>query len=104
MESQNICQQSKSYYYPHMSNKKSCVIFDLDGTLCELKPTTLAYAHNGEEEPIWNILEEMEKEWCMLDVEIFIVTGRKHDLYHKDTVAWLEKYNVPYDHLIMCMD
>ena len=83
---------------------QSCVVFDLDGTLCDLKPTASCYAHSWEEEPIWNILEEMEKEWCMLDVDIIILTGRKHKEHHDATVAWLEKYNVPYDHLIMCMD
>lgn len=82
---------------------EKCVIFDLDGTLCELRESTTPYAHSWTEQLIYPIYEEMEKEWCPLDVTIIILTWRHYD-YHDITVKWLEENNVQYDHLIMCKD
>ena len=77
-----------------------CVIFDLDGTLCELKPESKKNSHTGYEKPILQMLEEIEKELVMIDVDIYIMTGRK-EKYRDITIAWLEKNNIQYDYLIM---
>lgn len=83
---------------------KPCVIFDLDGTLCELQESTTPYAHSGEEQPVYHILEELIDEWTPLFVDIIILTGRKYSDHYQATTDWLEKYEIPYDHLIMCKD
>lgn len=80
--------------------KRRCVIFDLDGTLCELKKYPDENRHTGNEEPIFDMLEEIEKEWLMFDIDIYILTWRK-EKYRDITLEWLEKHNIQYDYLIM---
>ena len=80
--------------------KESCVIFDLDGTLCELKLEHNKNIHTWYELPIINMLDKLESEWYMLDVNIYILTGRK-EKHRYITIAWLEKYNIKYEYLIM---
>lgn len=77
-----------------------CVILDLDGTICELKPESSKNLHTWNEQPIQEILEQLEKEWYMLDMDIYILTGRK-EKYRWVTMHWLAKNNVQYDYLIM---
>lgn len=60
---------------------KSCVIFDLDGTLCELGDSANPYNHSGEEVIRPDIYEELVKEWYPLQVDIIILTGRKEKDY-----------------------
>lgn len=81
--------------------KKSCVILDLDGTLCELGESSSPYNHTGEEVIRPDIYEELVKEWYPLSVEIIILTGRKEREYGSITRKWLEENGIIYDQLIM---
>lgn len=83
---------------------RKCVVFDLDGTLCLLWESNKPYAHTWEEILNDPIYEELIDEWSLLDIDIIILTWRKHSDHYKTTVDWLEQNEIPYDHLIMCKD
>jgi len=83
--------------------KLSAIVVDMDGTLTILEwqlwpPYPLAW----NEKPNPEIIEELEKEWYPLWVEIIVLTGRKYSEYYNETVSWLDK-NIEYDQLIMNM-
>ena len=87
------------------------VIVDMDGTLadCSARRKFIAdgrhdwenfEAHSFEDEPIWpiiNLVAVLEQ----AGFRILIVSGRHIDKTGKDTVAWLEKYGIHYDHIFM---
>ncbi len=81
--------------------KKSCVIFDLDGTLCEIGDSVNPYNHTWEEIIRPEIYEELVKEWYPLWVDIIILTGRKEKEYWLITRQWLESHDIIYEQLIM---
>ena len=87
------------------------VIVDIDGTIadCSARRKFIAdgrndwenfEAHSLEDEPIWpiiNLVAILEQ----TGFRILIVSGRHVDKTGKDTVAWLEKYGIHYDHIFM---
>ena len=87
------------------------VIVDMDGTLadCSARRKFIAdgrhdwenfEAHSFEDEPIWpiiNLVAILEQ----AGFRILIVSGRHIDKTGKDTVAWLEKYGIHYNHIFM---
>lgn len=90
-----------------ISNKKTYV-FDIDGTLCEIKPDNKEYS---EVTPIQGMIDRLNllyTDGCY----IILFTSRGMRTYNgnlKDInkfvkptlVEWLDKYNVQYDELIM---
>lgn len=80
--------------------KPKAIIFDLDGTLCELWDSANPYNHDGEE----YVLEKMRIVYsmCLLSPVITIIlTWRKRKEYERVTVEWLMDNDVTYDYLIM---
>lgn len=80
--------------------KTKAIIFDLDGTLCELSDSSNPYNHDGEEVIILEmalILESFEQYWA----KIIILTWRKKKEYWHITVQWLWENEIYYDEVIM---
>lgn len=80
--------------------KPKAIIFDLDGTLCELWDSANPYNHDGEEYVIREmkyIVETFENTLT----KIIILTGRKMKDYLKITDKWLRESDIIYDELIM---
>ena len=87
------------------------VIVDLDGTIADCserrkfisdgrKDWENFEAHSLEDEPIWPIIKLVGiLKW--VGFKILIVSGRHVDKTGKDTVAWLKKYGIHYDHIFM---
>jgi predicted kinase len=87
-------------YKPQDTTLPSCIICDLDGTLAILNGRSPFNASECEKdllnEPIAHILATYMK----LGDKIILLSGRMDE--HKDqTIAWLEKYKIDYDQLIM---
>ena len=81
--------------------KPKCIVFDLDGTLCELWDSANPYNHDGEEVLIYgmNRIYSSMKFWY--DKRLIIMTWRKRKEYWVTTVNWLEKNSIEFDKLIM---
>lgn len=81
--------------------KPKCIVFDLDGTLCELWDSANPYNHDGEEVLIYgmNRIYSSMKFWY--DTRLIIMTWRKRKEYWVTTVNWLEKNSIEFDKLIM---
>lgn len=79
--------------------KPRAIIFDLDGTLCELSDSSNPYNHDWEEV----IIPEMHAiyESLMYDYPPIILTGRKRKEYWEITEEWLENNAFPHIKLIM---
>jgi hypothetical protein len=93
-----------------------CIIFDIDGTLADLShrvhhvqgsrkdwPAFMAGILNDlpMEQTIWlNNVIEIYNSVGPDTIPIFIASGRSDD-ERSDTVAWLHRYGVVYDHLYM---
>lgn len=81
--------------------KPKAIVFDLDGTLCELWDSANPYNHDWEE----TIIQAMEyiynKIDCFNDDKIIILTGRKRKDYERCTEEWLYDNKLNYDELIM---
>lgn len=80
--------------------KSKAIIFDLDGTLCELWDSANPYNHDGEEYLIPNMRYILESFSSYKDT-IIILTWRKRKEYERVTVEWLMDNDVTYDYLIM---
>lgn len=80
--------------------KQKAIIVDLDWTLCELKPYDDRHSHKWDEELIYPMYEELDKEWFPLDVDIIILTWRK-EKFREITKSWLIDNEVWFDRLIM---
>jgi hypothetical protein len=93
---------------------KNTVIFDLDGTLALIdKRRAVAAKPNGKidykvlydpqhislDEPNWPVinLAKMYHDWGF---QVLIVSGRS-DRTKRETIKWLEQYEVPYRRLLM---
>ena len=81
--------------------KPKCIVFDLDGTLCELWDSANPYNHDGEEYRIreMSIIHDMLNLWW--GSYIIILTGRKLKEYWHITAQWLWENEIYYDELIM---
>ena len=79
--------------------KPKAIVFDLDGTLCELWDSANPYNHDGEEITIpW-----MERIFASVSDNIvcIILTGRKRKEYWVTTEKWLDYNEIYYSELIM---
>ncbi|HNG96928.1 MAG TPA: NIF family HAD-type phosphatase [Candidatus Absconditabacterales bacterium] len=81
--------------------KIPCVIFDLDGTLCELGDSPNPYNHEGTETIRVDIYKELMKVVDKHYIDIIILTGRKRNEYGEITERWLSENDIPYNLLIM---
>lgn len=78
---------------------KDCVIFDMDGTLSCIGDRSPYDCKNcGIDLPNWSIITLLK--WVPANVRIFIFSGRTDDSY-KETVDWLDKYNINFNGLFM---
>jgi len=80
--------------------KPKCLVFDLDGTLCELWESANPYNHDGEE----YVISEMKYIFETFEntlTKIIILTGRKRKEYWKTTELWLDRNFIFYEELIM---
>jgi hypothetical protein len=89
--------------------KKDCYVFDLDGTLCDVrhrrqyvatKPRNwdawnAGLVNDHPHSPVLHVLQGLAQQY-----EILIVSGRSDD-YRQQTEEWLAKYSVPYNNLYM---
>ncbi len=86
------------------------VITDLDGTLSdaehrvhliERKPKNwdAFFRASRDDEPIWPVIRVIQA-LKVAGHEIHVITGRS-DSTRADTIAWFEKYEVPFDRLLM---
>lgn len=85
-----------------MLNKPKCIIFDLDGTLCELWDSANPYNHDWEEISI----PEMSFIFQALsyfddEVKIIVMTWRKRIEHYETTELWLDRNFIFPDELIM---
>ncbi len=103
-----------------MTDTKPCVIFDLDGTLADVRhrlhhiherpkdwPAFFAAAVDDEPRPEVRLINDLigrynERPfvWCL---EIFICTARPEE-HREATEKWLQTWCVEYDHLLMRAD
>lgn len=83
----------------HISSKKDCYVFDIDGTLARMtKRHAYAWDEVDLDAPIHssiNLLKTLAK-----SADILIVSGRDGSCEAK-TVSWLARHAIPYEHLIM---
>lgn len=90
-------------------NKPDCYIFDLDGTICDVRHRRQYVATKPRNWDAWNIgLVNDVPQYSVLGViqsltyyyPVFLVSGRSDD-YRKKTEEWLEKNKVEYNALYM---
>jgi len=96
------------------SPAKRFVVFDLDGTLADIthRSTLLHTAvvdwnkffkASIHDKPIWPVIRLLRGAAAVSsqhDYETVILTGRNEDV-RAETIQWLSKYEVPFDHLVM---
>ena len=75
------------------------IIFDLDGTLCELKPESEKHNHTGKEK----VIRITKTFFISHPYNRIILTGRK-EKYRAITDRWLKDHFGYYDELIMQSD
>lgn len=68
--------------------KPKAIIFDLDGTLCHLKPDSERNNHTGDEKPIESMIYLIRSILQLDHIKVIVMTGRK-DKYFDITVKWL---------------
>lgn len=81
--------------------KPKAIIFDLDGTLCELWDSANPYNHDGEEYVISEMKYIFDKISYFEKNNIMILTWRKRKEYWDTTEKWLSDNWIDYDRLIM---
>jgi hypothetical protein len=92
-----------------LKDKTPCYVFDLDGTVCNVKHRRQWVATQPKNWDAWNAgISEDVPNAPVLDVlhtlsgsfRIILVSGRGSE-YRQATEDWLKKYRVPYDVLFM---
>ena len=92
--------------------KRNCVIFDLDGTICNVSHRQQYVASKPRNWNAWNkglvndvphqpvkiVFDSIQK--AAPDIDILLVSGRSDD-YYNETVEWLNRYNYSYNKLYM---
>lgn len=90
---------------------KEYIVVDMDGTLADCserrkfisegrKDWENFESHSFQDEPIYPIIR-LTQILKQAGFEILIVSGRHVDKTGKDTIKWLDKYNVPYNRIFM---
>ena len=92
-----------------MPEKRKSVIVDIDGTLADVehrlhhirgkrKKWKKFFALMSKDEPITEVIEQVKE--LAKGHDIYVVSGRPDD-YMEETLAWLERHNVPFKDLYM---
>jgi hypothetical protein len=79
-----------------------CLVFDLDGTLCEIADPSHPNIHTWNEKVTKHVakITDIHKDHWNL-YRIIILTGRKEKEYWDLTRKWLKDNGIYYDHLLM---
>lgn len=103
----------------HEGNKPTAIICDLDGTLCNIDHRLHHVKHEIKKHNRWDlfnkeIVNDGLNAWCanilnQMNVEDFfhnisnqiVLCSGRVDSCRKDTVDWLAKHKIPYQHLFM---
>lgn len=94
--------------------KPNCVIFDLDGTICDVKHRRQYVATKPRNWDAWNaglvndvphkavelVYKSLHSLRKLYNLDVFIVSGRSDD-YRPQTEKWLDEYEFKYDRLYM---
>lgn len=87
------------------------VIFDVDGTLCDIsgrkhlvadksnKAWKEFFARIPEDKPREEVVSKLKEYWDK-GYNVWLLSGRPED-YKKQTIEWMQKYEIPYTSLIM---
>jgi phosphoglycolate phosphatase-like HAD superfamily hydrolase len=95
--------------------KLPAVIFDMDGTLCDIEPIkhlvsqglksknfSEFHKRSADMDPIEWVVNEA-RSWHEVGANVIIVTARQH-LFRTSTVDWLHQHGVPFTELHMRRD
>jgi len=94
--------------------KRNCFIFDLDGTLCDVRHRRQHVATKPRNWNAWNkgmvndtpnlaielVYKSLHASRGIMDVELFFVSGRSDD-YREQTEEWLTRHGFKWDGLYM---
>ncbi len=89
-----------------MIKRENCIVMDVDGTLCEIKPPHLTYADVA---PNADVVARL-REYRAAGFYVILATARNMNSYDgniglitantaKTLLAWLDKHDIPYDEL-----
>ena len=103
-----ICKQIEDKYYgqiPYNTEKKDCILVDMDSTLCANLTRRPFYEDGWKEKliydsPILGTVSIVRAMRMTGTCDIIILTGRRED-GREITEEWLETYRVPYTKLYM---
>lgn len=98
---------TQHYYKPNSnpfvynSSLKDCVIVDVDGTLAHMDGRfEFDLTRVDTDKPDHNVIDMIRAEKFYHNKIIIVMSGRSESCMI-ETAKWLEKYNIPYDHLFM---
>lgn len=94
-----------------MQEKRNCFVFDLDGTVCDVRHRRQYVATKPRNWDAWNagLVNDtphlaVQKVFQALhhdqDIELIIVSGRSDD-YKEQTIKWLTDHEIFYDEIYM---
>ena len=103
-----VCKEIENKFYnmrTYDTNKRDCIIADMDSTLCINLTGRSFYTDDWKEKLIYDTplagpISILRAQKMTGTCDILIVTGRK-DEGREQTEEWLKTYNVPYDRLFM---
>ena len=103
-----VCKEIENKFYnmrTYDTNKRDCIIADMDSTLCVNLTGRPFYTDDWKEKLIYDTplagpISILRAQKMTGTCDILIVTGRK-DEGREQTEEWLKTYNVPYDRLFM---
>lgn len=87
-------------YMPQSPDLPKSIICDLDGTLAFLGDRNPYDAANCERDVLNEPIADILKTYHGLGYQILLLSGRS-EMHRAPTVRWLEKYNIPYQVLLM---
>lgn len=90
-------------YEPHITDDEPplAVVFDIDGTLARHHRSPYDYSRLSTDSVFENTKSILKMYWDA-HYTVFIVSGRPGtDQIRADTIQWLSRHGIPYDHLFM---
>ena len=87
-------------YKPQDQQLPPAIICDIDGTLAMIKDRSPFDASKCEQDLLNEPVAEIVKTYAALGNQIVLLSGRQ-DEHRYQTEAWLAKYKIPYDLLLM---
>lgn len=103
-----ICKEIEDKFYgmkTYDSQKKDCIVVDMDSTLCANLTRRPFYTDDWAEKCIYDTplagpISVVRAQKITGTCDVIILTGRRED-GRAQTEEWLKTYNVPYDRLFM---